>query len=180
MERQLRVEATIERAVERQVRVGEDDVEAYYWAHLLEFYEPTRVRAEQILVETSAQAQALKQELEDGKDFAALAREFSRGPERDRGGDLGWVSKQDLPNAFTQVLFKLKAGEVSDPVETEYGYHLFRVAERNQGGKMSPEAAKAEIAEKMRREKIDRAFQAWLEDLRARSRIMIYNVRGAE
>lgn len=177
---QLLVEAAIQQVVENRVRVSDEEVDSYYWAHLLEFYQPARVHARQIVVDTLAQAQAIKAKLDGGEDFLQLAEKYSRGPERDQGGDLGWVAQTDLPQAFSQALFKLAPGQVSDPVSTEYGFHLFRVDGKESGGKMPVEEAKRKIAQDLKLEKVDQAFQAWVEALRSPAKIIINDLRGAE
>ncbi len=178
--RQLLVEATIHRAVESQVRVGEDEVDGYYWSHLLEFYQTRRIHARQIVVETLEQAQKIRSELEAGANFQEEARKYSRAPEASEGGDLGWVTQTDLPTAFSQVLFKLKSGAISQPLSTEYGYHLFTVDEIQPGGRVPVEEAKAKVARALKQQKVDAAFQAWLEDLRSQAKIILYDLRGAE
>lgn len=178
--RQLLIEAAVQKVVENQVNVGQEEIDSHYWAHLNEFYRPPRVRARQIVVETEAQARELKLRLDAGEEFAALAAEHSRGPEKDGGGDLGWVGQTDLPRAFSQALFRLKPGEVSAPVATEYGYHLFKAEAFQPGGKLDPEEAKRKVASDLKLEKVDRAFTAWLEDLRSRAKITLYDLRGEE
>ncbi len=178
--RQMLIELTVQRVIEDTVRVGEDEIDSFYWAHANEFYSPPRVHARQIVVETTEQAQAVKQKLSQGEEFQALAKKFSRGPESDLGGDLGWVTELDLPRSFSQVLFRLKPGETSEPISTQYGYHVFLVEELDKGGKMPADEAKRKIAEDLKTEKADQAFQAWIEDMRSKAKIMIKEVRGGE
>jgi parvulin-like peptidyl-prolyl isomerase len=178
--KQLLIEATVQKLVESQVHVGQEEIDSYYWSHLTEFYRPPRVHARQIVVETEAQAQELKRRLEAGEDFKSLAAKYSRGPEKDAGGDLGWVGQADLPRTFSQALFRLRPGEVSAPVATEYGYHLFKAEEFQPGGKLDPEEAKRKVAEELKLEKVDRAFATWLEDLRGKAKITLYDLRGDE
>jgi parvulin-like peptidyl-prolyl isomerase len=178
--RQLLIEVTVQKVVEDLVRVGEDEIDAYYWAHAGDFYRPPRVHARQIVVETAEQARDIKGKLDRGEEFQALARKFSRGPERDLGGDLDWVTEMDLPRSFSQALFRLKPGEISEPIATQYGFHLFRVEEADKGGKIPVEEAKHKIAEDLKTEKSDQAFQAWIEELRNKAKITIKDVRGGE
>ncbi|MCK5218572.1 peptidylprolyl isomerase [bacterium] len=178
--RRILIERVIEQAVENQVQVSQDEVEEYYWTHLLEFHRQRQVHARQIVVETLAQAETLSNKLDEGADFKNLAAEYSLGPEKDQGGDLGWVGKSDLPQFFSRVLFKMKVGEISKPVATEYGYHLFLLEARKKGGKISLAQARDQIAENLMIIKIERAFQIWMEDLRARAKISIENIRGVK
>ncbi len=178
--RRILIEKVIKQAVESQVHITQDEVEEYYWTHLLEFYRRQQVQARQIVVETLAQAESLRNKLDEGADFKSLAAEYSLGPEKDKGGDLGWVGKSDLPRVFSQVLFKMRAGEISKPVATEYGYHLFLLEARKKGGKISLEQARDQIAGNLKINKIEQAFQIWMEDLRARAKISIENIRGVK
>lgn len=180
MHTRMLVEATIKRAVEDPIQIGEDEIEAYYWAHIMQFYRQDRVHARQIVVETKAQAEAILQELAAGESFVSLAQRYSRGPEKDQGGDLGWVEKEELPQAFSRVLFGLKAGQVSQPVSTPYGHHLFLIESKQTGGRISLAEAKALIAEDLKLQKIEKTFQVWLENLRAQAAIVIHARRGAE
>lgn len=77
-----------------------------------------------------AKAESLAKQLAEGADFAALAREQSEDPgSKDAGGDLGWIKRGQMTQAFEDALFGLDAGKTSAPVETEFGYHLIRVLE---------------------------------------------------
>jgi parvulin-like peptidyl-prolyl isomerase len=178
--KRLLVEQTIKKAVEAHVHVGADEVEEFYWTHLLQFYRQDRLQARQIVVETKAQAITLKEKLDEGAVFQELAKQYSRGPEKDQGGDLGWVGKNDLPQAFTKVLFKMRLNKPSDPVATKYGYHIFLVEKRERGGKIPLEEAKKMIEKDLRLQKTDQAFRVWLENLRAQASIKIKNRRGVE
>jgi peptidyl-prolyl cis-trans isomerase C len=173
MRRQMLVEATVNLAVESKIEIKREDVEAYYWTHLLEFYQPAAVRARQIIVDTQAQADTLVKKNREGERFASLAEKYSRGPEKDRGGELGWVAAEDLPKSFTQALFKLQPGQISPVIETEYGFHIFMVDETRGGGKIPLAEAQTGIERTLRTAKTDRAFQEWLEGLRAEARIEI-------
>ena len=178
--KRLLVEQTIKKAVEAHVQVGADEVEEYYWTHLLQFYRQDRLRARQIVVETKAQADTLKKKLAEGMEFQELAKQYSRGPEKDQGGDLGWVGKSDLPQAFTKVLFQMRSNTPSDPVATQYGYHIFLVEKRERGGKIPLAEAKKKIEEDLRLQKTDQAFRVWLENLRTQANIQINNRRGVK
>ena len=87
--------------------------------------------ARHILVPTEAQARQLKQEIDGGADFADVARRHSQCPSSRGGGDLGAFSPGDMVPEFDQVVFgDLPVGSVSEPVKTEFGYHLIQVQSR--------------------------------------------------
>ncbi|MGP1347086.1 MAG: peptidylprolyl isomerase [Phycisphaerales bacterium] len=90
-----------------------------------------RAAARHILVATEAEATDLKTKIEGGADFAQLAREHSKCPSGRSGGDLGTFSKGDMVPEFDQVVFsELPIGQVSEPVRTQFGYHLLEVQKR--------------------------------------------------
>lgn len=85
--------------------------------------------ASHILVETKEEADAIKADLDGGADFGALAREKSTGPSGPSGGSLGWFGAGQMVPAFEQATFALSAGEVSEPVQTQFGWHVILLSE---------------------------------------------------
>jgi parvulin-like peptidyl-prolyl isomerase len=85
------------------------------------------VRASHILVDNEEHANQIKLELErSDKTFAELAEEKSEGPSADNGGDLGFFGRGDMVKPFEKEAFEMDVGEVSDPVKTEFGWHLIK------------------------------------------------------
>ncbi|MFZ5877044.1 MAG: peptidylprolyl isomerase [Nitrospirota bacterium] len=123
--RQILVQATLKKVADTDVT--DEKVKAYYEGHQDEF---RQVRASHILVETEEQAKDAKKRVTDGGDFEALAKELSTDPSaKENGGDLGFFQKDQMVKPFAERAFAMKAGEVSDPVQTEFGYHIIKVAE---------------------------------------------------
>lgn len=111
-------------------RVREEDVTAYYDKEIKNGTVEEEVRARHILLDNREAADAVVADLENGADFAALAKERSKGPSGPSGGDLGYFSKQSMVPAFSDAAFKLAAGETSPPVQTQFGWHVIRVEDR--------------------------------------------------
>ena len=111
-------------------RVREEDVTAYYDKEIKNGPVEEEVRARHILLDNREAADAVVADLENGTDFAALAKERSKGPSGPSGGDLGYFSKQSMVPAFSDAAFKLAAGETSPPVQTQFGWHVIRVEDR--------------------------------------------------
>ena len=88
------------------------------------------VRARHILVPTEDEAKAILAQLKDGADFAALAKEKSKDPGAAEGGDLGYFTKEQMVPEFAAVAFKLDKGQVSDPVKTQFGWHIIKVEDK--------------------------------------------------
>lgn len=111
-------------------RVREEDVTAYYDKEIKNGPVEEEVRARHILLDNREAADAVVADLENGADFAALAKERSKGPSGPSGGDLGYFSKQSMVPAFSDAAFRLAAGETSPPVQTQFGWHVIRVEDR--------------------------------------------------
>jgi peptidyl-prolyl cis-trans isomerase C len=88
------------------------------------------VHARHILVETEDEAKAIKAELDKGADFAELAKKKSKDPGASDGGDLGFFTKDQMVPEFSAVAFALEPGKISDPVKSQFGWHIIKVEEK--------------------------------------------------
>jgi len=88
------------------------------------------VHARHILVETEDEAKAVEEELKKGADFAELAKKKSKDPGASDGGDLGFFTKDQMVPEFSAVAFSLEPGKISDPVKTQFGWHIIKVEEK--------------------------------------------------
>ena len=90
-----------------------------------------KIKASHILVEKHSQALKVLEELKSGTDFKNLARKYSTCPSGKRGGDLGFFGRGQMVKEFEKAAWALKLGEISEPVKTEFGYHIImKTAER--------------------------------------------------
>ncbi|HUW96069.1 MAG TPA: peptidylprolyl isomerase [Anaerolineae bacterium] len=125
-----------------------------------------QVRARHILVDTEEEAQAVLERLEDGEDFALLATEVSTDTlSAELGGDLGWFPRGKMDPAFEEAAFGLAVGEISDVVETSFGFHIILVEERDED---------RELDAQMLDQRKSEAFQVWLLDLQAEAEVEKY------
>jgi peptidyl-prolyl cis-trans isomerase C len=90
------------------------------------------IRARHILVETEDEAKAIVEEIKGGADFASVAKEKSKDPGAADGGDLGYFTKDQMVPEFSEVAFKMYPGQVSNPVKTQFGWHVIKVEDRRQ------------------------------------------------
>src|SRR5437868_12735040 len=88
------------------------------------------VHARHILVETEDEAKAIAEELKKGSDFAELAKKKSKDPGASDGGDLGFFTKDQMVPEFSTVAFALEPGKISDPVKSQFGWHIIKVEEK--------------------------------------------------
>ena len=104
------------------IKVTDDEVKAYYDRLGKE------IKASHILVADEAAAKKLKKQLDKGADFAKLAKKNSTDTSSaENGGELGWFGPDEMVGAFTDAAYSMKKGEVSDPVKSDYGYHIIKV-----------------------------------------------------
>jgi peptidyl-prolyl cis-trans isomerase C len=103
------------------------------------------VHARHILVETEDEAKAVKAELDKGADFAELAKKKSKDPGASDGGDLGFFTKDQMVPEFSEVAFKLEPGKISDPVKSQFGWHIIKVEEKRNRKAPDFEQVKAQI-----------------------------------
>lgn len=85
-----------------------------------------KVKCSHILVEKQSQALQIFEEIKKGKKFGAAAREISKCPSKKKDGDLGYFTKGMMVKEFEDVAFKLQIGEISEPVKTQFGYHIIK------------------------------------------------------
>ena len=147
------------------IAVKDDELQDYYDAHKEEFYTPKTVDARHILVKAGQNADAeavekaktraldiLKKAREDN-DFAELAKQYSEGPTKVKGGYLGAFKYEDMVQPFSDKAFSMKAGEISDLVRTQFGWHIIKVEKVNEASTVSFDSAKQKIQKKIIAEK---------------------------
>ena len=103
------------------------------------------VHARHILVETEDEAKAVKAELDKGGDFAEVAKKKSKDPGASDGGDLGFFTKDQMVPEFSQVAFSLEPGKISDPVKSQFGWHIIKVEEKRKRKAPDFDQVKAQI-----------------------------------
>jgi parvulin-like peptidyl-prolyl isomerase len=146
-------------------QVSDKEAEKYYLDNRDEFRRPAELRARQMLFSNIEDARLVLNKLKEKEDFATLAKTYSLSPDRENGGNLGYFSQGQLPPEFDQALFNLPVGQVSDPVKSPYGIHLFLVERRRRAGLRPFAAVKKEIIAKLAQQREEESFHRWLEEL---------------
>ena len=186
---QLRVHQTIQKllfqvAEEAHVQATDQEAMAFYESHPAVFDAGDRVRASHILVrvpegtaaarkeELRKKAEAILARVRGGEDFAAVARKSSEDPgSAAKGGDLGAFARGQMAPAFEQAAFALKPGETSGVVETPFGFHIIRVAEKLPSHKVPFPEIKERLKQEMVQQKRQQVQQSFLNSLRAKAKI---------
>ena len=110
----------------------------------------------------------IKERLDNGTKFEDMARQYSEDGSANNGGDLGWLNPGDTVPQFEQAMTELKAGEISAPVRSPFGWHIIQVIERRKQD-MSKEAARLKARQEIRTRKAEEAYQDWIRELRDRA-----------
>jgi parvulin-like peptidyl-prolyl isomerase len=168
-----------------------DEEEIASLAKLLSRATAEQVRARHILVavdknapmeEKSAALKKIKKiqaELKAGADFGDLAQKYSDDPgSKNRGGDLGFFSRGDMVPEFEKTAFSLSVGQVSDPVLTDFGYHLIKVEEKRASKKLTIDDVKNDLREFLYQKAAQKRYETWMKDLRAKSSIKLNPIEG--
>lgn len=162
------LEDRVRDAVVGQIDASDEDVEAYFAAHLGEFETEEQVRASHILVSDSAAGQDVLARLEAGEAFEALAVELSEDPgSASSGGDLGWFGRNQMVAEFEDAAFSLEVGEMSDLVETDYGFHIILVTDKQAAYTPTLDEVEQDVRSAVEAEAADISFAVWYDEKRA-------------
>ncbi len=143
------------------------------------------VRARHILVPSSRtdnmkersealnKAKSIKKQLDGGADFIELANKNNEGPAAKSGGDLGYFSKGQMVPEFDKAAFALNVGQISDVVETPFGYHIIQVEEKKAAQRLRYEDIKLELVNVIYQRKLEERFNKFVEDLKKKAEIKI-------
>jgi parvulin-like peptidyl-prolyl isomerase len=173
LKKRLILEKLIQSEVNARVGVSVDEARRYYAANRRGYVADEGVHLAQIIVTEEADGEKALQRLKNGEDFDKVARDVSSGPERERGGDIGYFGRGMLPEAIEKEVFALPAGRTSTLIKSPYGYHIFKVLKRERKGAGRFEDVRERVMQDLRKEKEETAFLDWLETLRASSVVEI-------
>lgn len=154
----------------------EDQVQAAYTQNFVEGAGGEEFNASHILVESKADAEEIIADLNAGEDFAALARDRSTGPSGPNGGDLGWMGRGLTVPEFESAMDLLQPGEISPPVQTEFGWHVIKMNDRRKTEAPELGEVRDQIVNQLRRE----AVESSVEDLRKMATIDRPDIPGLD
>ncbi|MDV7766405.1 peptidylprolyl isomerase [Peribacillus sp. CSMR9] len=153
--------------IEPRITVTDDEISTYFEDNKDTFAQAEQVEASHILVEDEKTAKKVEKEIAEGGDFAKLAAEYSTDTETaDNGGSLGYFGKGNMVDEFEDVAFDLDIGKVSDPVKSDYGYHIIKVTGKKEAKKANLEDSKEEIKETLLSERLQEEYPAWLAEVK--------------
>lgn len=155
----------IRRLLEPSISISEEEMQEYFEANKGTFEQKEQVKASHILVETEEEAKEIKEKLSAGGDFAELAKEYSTDEgSKALGGDLGYFVRTDMVPSFADAAFTLQIGEISEPVKSEFGYHIIKVEDKKEAKEANYEESKDTIKDILLSEKMPEAYQTWYQE----------------
>jgi len=171
-----------------KINVTEEDAQKYYQENPKQFETPEQVRASHILVKPEitdpnadpndvkamarTKTEDLLKQLKDGADFAELAKSHSSCPSAPKGGDLDLFPRGQTTPAFENAAFELEIGQISEIVETEYGYHIIKATEHKDASTTSFEQAKDDTIKQLTQTKQSEIAEEYIASLRAAANIV--------
>lgn len=177
------IQQLIEQKIVAEIAVPEEEMAAYYEANPEKFETPERVRARHILVRLNPEMEdaekeaarkkieAVKEKLSSGEDFEKLASENSDCPSSKNGGDLDYFARGQMVKPFEDAAFAMNPDEISDIVETQFGYHIIKVEDKEAAATLSFEEAREGLAEQLKGEKARTAVKDYIERLKEKASI---------
>ena len=171
----------LQEQVLNDVTISEEKLKTYYEDNKSQFEVKKQVKASHILFKTEekskeeakAEAGKVLTKLEEGKDFSELAKEYSEGPTAKNGGDLGYITKDDVVSEFAEVAFAMEVGEVSELVKSKFGYHIIKVIDKKAAGTKSFSEAKDSIESRLLSSKKQQVWDEFVRKLRDKAEIEI-------
>ena len=171
LRRELMIRALVQEEIGGKIKVEEKDVQEYFAAHPDEFSGDT-LRLRHILVQTEGEAKEIQERLAKNEPFEELAKKLSRDTNSAlKGGDLGFLGREQMLPEFARAAFALKANEVSDTVKTPFGVHLIKLVERKKGQPMTFDQVKGQLQRRLLDERQATRFQAWIKELESGAKI---------
>jgi len=153
--------------------VTEDEIAAYYTANKSRFVTSPSVKASHILVDDLQKAQEIAEELKSGLSFEEAAKKYSTCPSADNGGDLGYFSKGRMVPEFEKVAFETECGQISEPFDSPFGFHILKVYDRKEGTQLSLEEVRDQITNELLACKQQQAYEDKVEMLKGKYDIKI-------
>jgi len=185
IERALAIRKLVDDKITQHIKINDEESRKYYDTHPQAFKQAEEVKAGHILIKVDADADAskkaearkkiekLQERLKNGEDFSTLAKEHSEDPSSAKGGDLGYFKRGEMVKPFEDAAFALKPDEISEVVETPFGYHLIKVYEKKPEKMIAYADAEKNINRYLKQEKSKAEIERYIDQLREKADIKI-------
>lgn len=157
------------------VTVSDEEMKEFYEKNKNLFTKGESAKASHILVEEEDKAQDIYEKIKNGEDFEALAKEFSTCPSAERGGDLGEFQKGQMVKEFEDAVFANEVGTITEPVKTQFGYHIIKIDDKNDATTYSFEESKDRIYQEIKRKKEQEVYNNKIDELKEKYKVELQN-----
>jgi peptidyl-prolyl cis-trans isomerase C len=175
----------IQSTIVSKIKVSEDEIKKFYDQNIDKFKKDETVKASHILIgidskstdadkkKAREKAEKLRKEIAGGADFNELAKGNSTCPSSQQGGDLGYFGKGQMVPEFEKAAFSMKKGDVSDVVETKFGFHIIKVTDKKSAETIELKDAKPRLEDFLKGQKVNAAVNEYLADARKKAKIEV-------
>ncbi len=179
------LQAVLLQEMKAKIQVTEKDSKAFYDANKEKFNHPDQVKASHILIKvvegadeaTDKKALAAIEDIRKkaiaGEDFSELAKKYSQGSSNVKGGDLGFFAKGQMQTTLEEAAFTLPINEISQPVKSDYGYHIVKVIEKRPAGTIPFTEVADRISSYLSQKQLDQAQKLYMDDMRNSAKVEI-------
>ncbi|MBU3183187.1 peptidylprolyl isomerase [Clostridium psychrophilum] len=155
------------------INITEEEIKKYYEDNSGIFKSEETASAKHILVDTLEQIKKIKVEITNGMSFEEAAKKYSKCPSSAQGGNLGEFTRGKMVPEFEKVAFELKVGEISEPVKTQFGYHLIQLDKKSPGKVKSLEESRQTIVENISHQKQNEKYMSFVTELKDKYKVEI-------
>ncbi len=178
---QLMTQKLVSYEVKSKVSVSPGEVNEYYKKNSQDFMQEEKVKLQHILIRTSTHSEEEAQELatriaqeaKSGAAFEELAKKYSEGAEAKEGGEMGWVEKGQLLGEIDKNVFSLEAGQITAPIMSSLGFHIFKVLEKTSLSIRPLSEVRGDIQDRIFKEKLKERLETWMQSLKKNAYISI-------
>jgi len=168
----IKLNLSIETLMEPYIEISEEEIESYFQANKVSYATKEKVKASHILVDTEEMALEIIEKIKSGEEFDIMAELHSKDVSNaTMGGDLGYFERGEMVQAFEDKAFSMEIGEVSEPVETSFGYHIIKLVDKQPASDGDLETAREDIISALTDTKMSESYPKWYEDMQAKYKV---------
>lgn len=180
-ERNLLTQEIRRMEVENKINIAQPEIEKYYREHITDYTEPSKVRIREVVVkfeaggeaEAEQRARRLLQDIQQGADFAEVARRHSDASSKEAGGDLGFFEQRELAAPLASVAFEMAPGDISDLIRMDTSFRIIRVEEKTEEKTMTLDSVYNDIGNALRDEMLQEQTEKFLKEIREQAMVEV-------